>query len=69
MQRSAGRAFQAEGRPAAELKDNEALGAGLKCMRGSGERQGGQGAFMESLAGHWQDFWKPLEGLKQSDTI
>lgn len=34
-------------------------------MRGTG----GQGAFMESLAGHWQDFRKPLEGLKQSDTI
>lgn len=43
MQRSAGRAFQAEGRPAAELEDNEALGAGLKCMRGSGERHGGGG--------------------------
>lgn len=43
MQRSAGRAFQAEGRPAAELEDNEALGAGLKCMRGSGERHGAGG--------------------------
>lgn len=44
-------------------------GAGVKWARGSGEKVRGQWDFMESLAGHSQDFWKPLEGFKQIDSL
>lgn len=49
--------------------------AGVKCVRGSKKNKvretggRGEGEFTENLAGHCEDFWKQLEGFKQSDMI